>query len=141
MVSSIRVQAARTEDDSVFNSLAEWLVPLVLRARLVQGKWRALLLGMPWRTGKPSLSSIGSRVGQISSPCEGQERHACAGTHTHMQQSLGDSEHVYTRSMMLWQSACPRRQAEVHSLVGPQAFLSICPRPGADATAVKGLTG
>lgn len=128
MVSSVWVQAARTEDDSVFNSLAEWLVPLVLRARLVQGKWRALPLGMPWRTGKPSLSSIGSHMGQISSPCEGQERHACAGTHTHMRQNLQDSEHVYTRSMILWQSTCPRRQAEVHSLMGPPTISEHLPQ-------------
>lgn len=81
-------------------------------------------------------------MGQISSPCEGQERHACAGTHTHMQQSLADSERFYTRSMILWQSTCPPedKQKCIHSWVH-QAFLSICPRPGADATAVKGLTG
>lgn len=57
MVCSVWVQAARTEDYGVFNSLAEWLVPLVPRARLAPGKQRAIPLGMP-RTGSRTISPL-----------------------------------------------------------------------------------
>lgn len=91
LVCSVWVLVARTEDDSVFNSLAEWLAPLMPGVRLISGNWRALHLEChEWQEPSSFLSSIGWCIqGRclrclflLSHLCASQERHIQVQTHT-----------------------------------------------------------